>query len=85
MRGVGTNAMGHQSATRVLRLPQASPLLVTLVVLGADPHTPLGSERDRHRRRHVEVRFPDCTPERVTTGFSGAPEPSPGQAPAKTG
>ena len=41
MRAVGVNAVGHHSATPVLQLPQAPPLLVTLVVLSADPHTSL--------------------------------------------
>ncbi len=73
---VGTNAHGHHSATPYLTLP-AHPgrtrLLVTLVVLSADPDVNNG---DPHARcsgtrvrvaeaGEVEIRFPDGTRERV--------------------
>ncbi|WP_053198281.1 DUF2264 domain-containing protein [Streptomyces viridochromogenes] len=86
VRAVGRNAVGHHSATPVLQLPQAPQLLVTLVVLSADPHTSLtGAGATVAADGTVEVRFPDGTLERVPAGFSDAPDPSPGPAPAGTG
>lgn len=83
VRAVGVNAVGHHSATPVLQLPQAPRLLVTLVVLSADPHISLtGASATVADDATVEVRFPDGTLERVPTGLSDAPEPSPGPAPA---
>ncbi|MFH8492960.1 DUF2264 domain-containing protein [Streptomyces coeruleorubidus] len=72
---VGTNACGHHSATPYLTLPAhpgGTHLLVTLVVLSADPET----NGDPYARRsgprvrvaatgEVEIRFPDGTRERV--------------------
>ncbi|CAM5654667.1 hypothetical protein [Streptomyces afghaniensis 772] [Streptomyces afghaniensis] len=74
-QAVGTNACGHHSATPYLTLPAhpgGTHLLVTLVVLSADPET----NGDPHARRSgprvrvaatgdVEIRFPDGTRERV--------------------
>ncbi|MET9968898.1 DUF2264 domain-containing protein [Streptomyces sp. NPDC006356] len=86
VRAVGTNAVGRHSATPMLQLPQARPLLVTLVVLSADPRTSLtGAGATVAADGTVEVRFPDGTVERVPAGVSAAPEPSPGPAPAGTG
>ncbi|WP_030147140.1 DUF2264 domain-containing protein [Streptomyces sp. NRRL S-455] len=73
---VGTNAHGHHSATPYLTLPAhpgCTRLLVTLVVLSADPDVNNG---DPHARcsgtrvrvaeaGEVEIRFPDGTRERV--------------------
>ncbi|MFJ8540200.1 DUF2264 domain-containing protein [Streptomyces sp. NPDC093591] len=85
VRGVGTNAVGHHSATPVLQLPQSPRLLVTLVVLGAAPHTPLtGASATVTADGTVEIRFPDGTPERVPAALSGAPGPSPDPAPRGT-
>ncbi|MFG2806407.1 T-complex 10 C-terminal domain-containing protein [Streptomyces massasporeus] len=72
---VGTNACGHHSATPYLTLPAhpgGTHLLVTLVVLSADPDM----NDDPHARGsgtrvrvavagEVEIRFPDGTRERV--------------------
>ncbi|MEY9990350.1 hypothetical protein ABIE67_002382 [Streptomyces sp. V4I8] len=86
VRAVGTNAVGHHSATPVLQLPQAPPLLVTLVVLSADPRTSLtGASATVAVDGTVEVRFPDGTLERVPAGLSDVSEPSPGPAPPGTG
>ncbi|MEU2273113.1 T-complex 10 C-terminal domain-containing protein, partial [Streptomyces olindensis] len=73
---VGTNAHGHHSATPHLTLPAhpgGTHLLVTLVVLSADPEV---NDDDPHARGsgtrvrvtgagEVEIRFPDGTRERV--------------------
>lgn len=86
VRAVGTNAVGHHSATPVLQLPRARSLLVTLVVLSADPQASLtGAGATVAADGTVEVRFPDGTVEHVPAGLSDAPEPSPGPAPAGTG
>lgn len=86
VRAVGTNAVGHHSATPVLQLPRSGPLLVTLVMLSADPRTPLtGASATVAADGTVEVRFPDGGVERVPAGLSDGPEPSPGPAPAGTG
>ncbi|MEU0203553.1 MULTISPECIES: DUF2264 domain-containing protein [unclassified Streptomyces] len=72
----GTNAYGHHSATPYLTLPAhpgGTHLLVTLVVLSADPEV---NDGDPHARcsgtrvrvtgaGEVEIRFPDGTRERV--------------------
>jgi hypothetical protein len=72
---VGTNACGHHSATPYLTLPAHSGgtrLLVTLVVLSADPETNGDPYALRSGPRvrvaatgEVEIRFPDGTRERV--------------------
>jgi hypothetical protein len=72
---VGTNACGHHSATPYLTLPAhpgGTHLLVTLVVLSADPETNGGPYARRSGPRvrvaatgEVEIRFPDGTREWV--------------------
>ncbi|GGV90290.1 hypothetical protein [Streptomyces massasporeus] len=78
---VGTNACGHHSATPYLTLPAhpgGTHLLVTLVVLSADPDVKgdTTANGDPHARGsgtrvrvavagEVEIRFPDDTRERV--------------------
>ncbi|MFF7165487.1 DUF2264 domain-containing protein [Streptomyces sp. NPDC008086] len=86
VRATGTNAVGHHSATPVLQLARPRPLLVTLVVLSADPRTPLtGASATVTADGTVEVRFPDGGVARVPAGLSAGPGPSPGPAPAGTG
>ncbi|GHH03950.1 DUF2264 domain-containing protein [Streptomyces lanatus] len=76
VRGVDTNAVGRHSATPVFQLPYAPPLLVTLVVLSADPHLSLtGADATVTADGNVEVRFPDGTL---------ALSPTPTSAPAET-
>ncbi|BBC37530.1 uncharacterized protein SGFS_088240 [Streptomyces graminofaciens] len=67
-RGVDTNAYGHHSATPVLQ--GGAPLLVTLVLLTADPHTPhTGASATVTADGTVELRFPDGSGERVAPGL----------------
>lgn len=68
---VGANAYGHHSATPLLTLPShpgGTHLLVTLVVLSADPEVHAVVEGTRVRAGAdggVEIRFPDGTRESV--------------------
>ncbi|WP_248509079.1 T-complex 10 C-terminal domain-containing protein [Streptomyces sp. D2-8] len=80
-QAVGVNAYGHHSATPYLTLPAhpgGTHLLVTLVVLSADPEVNGGptADGDPHARGsgtrvrvtaagEVEISFPDGTRERV--------------------
>ncbi|UUU21071.1 DUF2264 domain-containing protein [Streptomyces sp. DSM 40750] len=66
-RAVGTNAYGHHSATPVLEGPGGSgPVLVTLVMLSGDPHTPhTGASATLDSDGQVDIRFPDGTREQV--------------------
>ncbi|MFI0732957.1 DUF2264 domain-containing protein [Streptomyces sp. NPDC021225] len=86
-RARGHNAYGHHSATPLLTLdrhPGATRLLVTLVVLTADPAVcrDLHAARSRARAQlmpdgTVEVRFPDGVVERVAPpkgGGAGTPD-----------
>ncbi|CAM5368433.1 hypothetical protein SPURM210S_08447 [Streptomyces purpurascens] len=71
MAAVGSNAYGHHSATPLLTLPShpgGTHLLVTLVVLSADPAVHALVEGARVRAGAdgaVEIRFPDGTRESV--------------------
>ncbi|PAZ13708.1 hypothetical protein CLM62_22810 [Streptomyces sp. SA15] len=79
---LGANAVGHHSATPVLELGDGARLLVTLVVLSADPHAlRAGASASVAADGTVEIRFPDGTRERVAPRLSDAPEPAPGPAP----
>ncbi|MFI5552424.1 DUF2264 domain-containing protein [Streptomyces sp. NPDC051738] len=86
VHAVGTNAVGRHSATPVLELAElaeATGLLVTLVVLTADPAVPLtGASATVADDGTVDIRFPDGTLERVPTALSDVPVPSPGSAPS---
>jgi hypothetical protein len=89
-RGLGVNACGHHSATPCLELAATSGLLVTLVLLSADPDVcgdpevlRTGTSATVAADGSVEIRFPDGTRERVPR-FSDAPTPSPGPAPEGT-
>ncbi|CAM5357639.1 DUF2264 domain-containing protein [Streptomyces aurantiogriseus] len=63
---VGVNAVGHHSATPVLQRPEGARLLVTLVLLSADPHTGwTGASAGVAADGTVEIRFPDGTTETV--------------------
>ncbi|MFE7838823.1 DUF2264 domain-containing protein [Streptomyces sp. NPDC057474] len=69
-RAVGTNAYGHHSATPVLEglegFGGSGPVLVTLVMLSGDPHTPhTGASATVDADGNVGIRFPDGTRERV--------------------
>ncbi|MFI7496966.1 DUF2264 domain-containing protein [Streptomyces sp. NPDC049687] len=80
VRSLDANACGRHSATPVLE--GAGPLLVTLVVLGADARsTGAGATVDADGT--VEVHFPDGLRERVPA-LSGRPASSPGPAPGGT-
>ncbi|MGW3726729.1 DUF2264 domain-containing protein [Streptomyces sp. NPDC000851] len=83
-QAVGTNACGHHSATPVLQRPDGAGLLVTLVVLSADPHAlRTGADATVDADGTVEIRFPDGTRERVPR-LSGPPVSSPAPAPGGT-
>ncbi|MDX2605279.1 DUF2264 domain-containing protein [Streptomyces caniscabiei] len=68
----GTNAYGHHSATPVLEgrtAPGGQSLLVTLVLLSGDPHTPhTGASATVDAGGDVDIRFPDGTRESVRKG-----------------
>ncbi|MFD3619131.1 DUF2264 domain-containing protein [Streptomyces sp. NPDC058676] len=82
---LGANAVGHHSATPVLELGGGARLLVTLVVLSADPDALRpGAGASVAADGTVEIRFPDGTRERVAPRLSDAPEPSPGPVPEGT-
>jgi hypothetical protein len=70
VRAVGANAYGHHSATPVLHGSGGSgPVLVTLVLLSGDPHTPhTGASATVDAAGDVDIRFPDGTRERVRRG-----------------
>ncbi|SDN95836.1 hypothetical protein SAMN04487981_107405 [Streptomyces sp. cf386] len=82
VRAVDTNAVGRHSATPVLELAEGAGLLVTLVVLTADPAVPLtGASATVAADGAVEIRFPDGTPERVpplSAPRPSSPAPAPG-------
>ncbi|MEV0635517.1 DUF2264 domain-containing protein [Streptomyces sp. NPDC050619] len=86
-KALDTNAVGHHSATPYLELGDGVPLLVTLVVLSADPavygdpHTlRTGTTASADADGTVTIRFPDGTLERVP-GLSDAPMSPPGPEP----
>ncbi|WP_405874251.1 MULTISPECIES: DUF2264 domain-containing protein [unclassified Streptomyces] len=84
VHAVGTNAVGHRSATPCLELAHGARLLVTLVVLTADQDVPLtGAGANVDGDGTVEIRFPDGTLERVppvsvATTPGSVPGPAPG-------
>lgn len=83
MRATGTNAVGRYSATPVLELAEAGGLLVSLVVLTAEPAVSLtGASATVAADGTVDIRFPDGTRERVPS--LSAPRPS-SPAPAPRG
>ncbi|WP_171110166.1 MULTISPECIES: DUF2264 domain-containing protein [unclassified Streptomyces] len=82
---VGTNAVGHRSATPCLQRDAGARLLVTLVVLSADPDldpvtVTSGTRATVGADGTVEIRFPDGTRERI----SGPPVSAPSQPPGGT-
>ncbi|MBV7695158.1 DUF2264 domain-containing protein [Streptomyces sp. TRM70350] len=82
---VGTNAVGHHSATPCLQRDAGARLLVTLVVLSADPDldpvtVTSGTRATVDADGTVEIRFPDGTRERI----SGPPVSPPSAAPGGT-
>jgi hypothetical protein len=80
VHAVGTNAVGHHSATPCLERAAGARLLVTLVVLNADARTPYsGASAAVAADGTVEIRFPDGARERVLNGPPGSPPaPEPG-------
>lgn len=81
VRAEGANAVGRHSATPCLELGGGAPLLVTLVVLSADPDVSLtGASASVAADTSVEIRFPDGARERVPR-VSPRSESPPGPAP----
>lgn len=84
VHAVGANAVGEYSATPCLELAAAVPVLVTLVVLSADPQVSItGAGATVAGDGTVEIRFPDGTRERVSP-LTGPPASPPGPAPGGT-
>jgi hypothetical protein len=81
VRADDANAVGRHSATPCLELGGVGPLLVTLVVLSADPDALLtGASASVSADGTVEIRFPDGARERVPGVSPGSASP-PGPAP----